>query len=171
MSGFFMPINQQHQVFEPSFDRKECHSIRFMQQKSDYIHLNSCKDFKDNGIKSRPEGVTQDQYRYRGMSVEGVGGLGSQDGTVTTFASARDIGNVGAGYVAGSNGESWGMSRLALDGYQIGSGMLRGNFSFKTEGRPTQMAERVGFNLGQKAYEKANPLKALLHPQKPFPPH
>ncbi|MBL7760515.1 MAG: RHS repeat-associated core domain-containing protein [Sediminibacterium sp.] len=128
-------------------------------------------DFKDNGIKSRPEGVTQDQYRYRGMSVEGVGGLGSQDGTVTTFASARDIGNVGAGYVAGSNGESWGMSRLALDGYQIGSGVLRGNFNFKTEGRPTQMAERVGFNLGQKAYEKANPLKALLHPQKPFPPH
>jgi REP element-mobilizing transposase RayT len=36
-------INKQHQVFEPSFDRKECFSIPFMKQKADYIHLNPWK--------------------------------------------------------------------------------------------------------------------------------
>ncbi len=35
--------NKRHQVFEPSFDRKECYSIHFMQQKVDYIHLNPSK--------------------------------------------------------------------------------------------------------------------------------
>jgi hypothetical protein len=126
-------------------------------------------DFKEQGIADRAKGVTEDQYRYRGMSVEGVNGIGNQDGAVTTFASARDIGNVGAGYVAGSNGESWGMTRIALDGYQNRKSIFKG--SFKPEGIPTQLAEKVGFNLGHKNYEKANPLKALLHPDKPFPPH
>lgn len=36
---------------------------------------------------------------YRGMSVEDVNGVGDQDGNVTTFASARDIGNFAAGYI------------------------------------------------------------------------
>lgn len=128
-------------------------------------------DFKDIGIKDRPEGVTDDQYRYRGMSVENVKEVGGQDGAVTTFASARDVGNVGAGYVAGSNGESWGMSRIALDGYQIGSSLLRGNFNFKAEGKPTQAAEKVGFNAGHKVFQNSGSLRAILHPDIPFPPH
>ena len=32
--------NKKHEVFEPSFDRKECYSIAFMKQKIDYIHNN-----------------------------------------------------------------------------------------------------------------------------------
>lgn len=35
--------NKKHEVFEPSFDRKECYSIAFMKQKIDYIHYNPCK--------------------------------------------------------------------------------------------------------------------------------
>lgn len=35
--------NKKHEVFEPSFDRKECYSIAFMKQKIDYIHHNPCK--------------------------------------------------------------------------------------------------------------------------------
>jgi hypothetical protein len=43
--------NKQHEVFEPSFDRKECFRIPFMQQKADYIHQNPCKE----GLARIPE--------------------------------------------------------------------------------------------------------------------
>ena len=33
-----------HEVFEPSFDCKECYSIDFIQQKLDYMHDNPCKE-------------------------------------------------------------------------------------------------------------------------------
>ena len=32
-----------HEVFEPSFDCKECYSINFIEQKLEYIHENPCK--------------------------------------------------------------------------------------------------------------------------------
>jgi len=32
-----------HQVFEPSFDCKECYSEAFTEQKLNYMHQNSCK--------------------------------------------------------------------------------------------------------------------------------
>jgi hypothetical protein len=35
--------NKQHEVFEPSFDWKECRTIFFMKQKVNYIHQNPCK--------------------------------------------------------------------------------------------------------------------------------
>ena len=48
LSGWVNKTDQQkhkkHEVFEPSFDRKECYSIAFMKQKIDYIHYNPCKD-------------------------------------------------------------------------------------------------------------------------------
>ena len=34
---------QRHQVFEPSFDWKECYSDKFLEQKLGYIHLNPCQ--------------------------------------------------------------------------------------------------------------------------------
>lgn len=34
-----------HEVFEPSFDWKECTSEKFMDQKLNYIHYNPCKSF------------------------------------------------------------------------------------------------------------------------------
>ena len=36
--------NKKYEVFEPSFDWKECRTIKFMEQKTDYIHQNSCKE-------------------------------------------------------------------------------------------------------------------------------
>jgi hypothetical protein len=65
------------------------------------------------------------------------------------FASGRDIGNVGAGYVAGRKGLSWGAARAgfdALESYQQGG--------FATEGQPTQRAQRVGFDAGSAVYQK-----------------
>lgn len=35
--------NKLHEVFEPSFDWKECQSIKFIEQKLQYIHVNPCK--------------------------------------------------------------------------------------------------------------------------------
>jgi REP element-mobilizing transposase RayT len=32
--------NKKHEVFEPSFDRKECKTIDFIKQKLDYLHEN-----------------------------------------------------------------------------------------------------------------------------------
>ena len=32
-----------HEVFEPSFDWKECTTNKFIEQKVDYIHLNPCR--------------------------------------------------------------------------------------------------------------------------------
>ena len=35
--------NKKYEVFEPSFDWKECNSFSFIEQKLEYIHLNPCK--------------------------------------------------------------------------------------------------------------------------------
>jgi hypothetical protein len=72
-----------------------------------------------------------------------------QDGSTETFASARDIGNVAAGYMAGNNGLSWSSARTAFDAresYQQGK--------FAIEGSPTQRAERVGYNAGGAQYDE-----------------
>ena len=34
---------KQHEVFEPSFDWKECYSIEMIRQKLEYIHANPCR--------------------------------------------------------------------------------------------------------------------------------
>ena len=60
--------NKKHQVFEPSFDRKECYSIRFMQQKADYIHLNPCKA----GLVNIPEEYKHSSTLYYYTGVQGV---------------------------------------------------------------------------------------------------
>ena len=53
-------INKKHEVFEPSFDRKECYSIPFMKQKADYIHQNPCKA----GIVLLPEHYLHSSAKY-----------------------------------------------------------------------------------------------------------
>ncbi|WP_330746901.1 DUF6443 domain-containing protein [Chryseobacterium sp. CP-77] len=109
-------------------------------------------DFKTNGpngevggTDQRPEGMTVTQYTYRGLlfSVN----TGDKTDNVTVIASARDIGNFGAGYIAGNNGLTWGTGRLGFDALQ--SWQQR---SFATEGQTTQMAQKVGHSLGYKKY-------------------
>ena len=74
---------------------------------------------------------------YRGMPVSIPGENSS------IYTSARDIGNIAAGYVAGVNGFSWGESRLAFDAYQSYT-----NRSFDIEGISTRNAEAYGWDLG-----------------------
>ena len=103
-------------------------------------------DFKDIGIRNRPESMSVDQYRYRGVPLNDVKGLGNG---VKIFGSARDVGNFGAGYVAGRSGLSWATARYGFDAYQSKSFNVK-----KVEGITTQLAERVGWNLGIRAYNQ-----------------
>jgi hypothetical protein len=105
-------------------------------------------DFKDRGIGGKPAEESKDQYRYRGMPVDGVNGLGGGD--KQTFASGRDIGNVGAGYVAGSHGLPWAAARLGFDVYQ---NRKTPPLKWQSEGAPTQAAEKAGFNVGQSVFK------------------
>lgn len=60
--------NKKHQVFEPSFDRKECFSISFMKQKADYIHMNPCKA----GLADLPEEYKHSSAKYYYTGIQGV---------------------------------------------------------------------------------------------------
>ena len=55
-------MGKKHQVFEPSFDWKECLSLDFIKQKLDYIHLNPCKG--DKPLVSNPQGYIHSSARY-----------------------------------------------------------------------------------------------------------
>jgi len=96
-------------------------------------------DFKDRNIEKRND-QTEDQYRYRGMPVENSNGE-------TEYASGRDIGNYGAGYVAGKNGLRWNVARLGFDLYQSYK-----NGQWSVEGQTTQKAERAGYDAGIRIY-------------------
>lgn len=72
-------------------------------------------------------------YVYRGMPISY-----STDGK-TKITSARDVGNIAAGYIAAKKGISWGAARKAFDTYQRGK-----------EGISTQSAQLYGWTLGAK---------------------
>jgi RHS repeat-associated protein len=106
-------------------------------------------DFKTRGQEKRPLGTTFDQYYYRGMPL-GVDHFGNQDGPSTIFGSARDFGNVAAGYVAGRRGIPWFAARVAFDvleSYQQGE--------FSSEGQPTVRAQYIGHDVGIGAFWRA----------------
>ena len=106
-------------------------------------------DFKDIGIDKRPFGMRRDQYRYRGMPLSAVRGLGNGVDR-PLFGSARDVGNIGAGYIAGRAGLSWNTARGAFDAYESKSLKIT-----TVEGISTQLAERAGWNIGIGAYNKS----------------
>jgi len=59
-----------HEVFEPSFDRKECRTIEFIQQKLLYIHLNPCRYEK---IRAKlPEDYIHSSAKYYYTSEQGI---------------------------------------------------------------------------------------------------
>lgn len=53
-------INKQQEVFEPSFEQKECFNLWFLKQKTDYIHLNPCK----KGLAVLPEDYEHSSASY-----------------------------------------------------------------------------------------------------------
>ncbi len=104
-------------------------------------------DFKTtNGTDKPIAGIDE----YRGMPI----GCNKNTGVVT-YSSARDIGNIAAGYIAGANGMSWEASRIAFEAYQS-----------KVSGRPTiegistRNAEYYGWRTGSYIYNNTPTQKA-----------
>lgn len=96
-------------------------------------------DFKNRRI---PYGLSQAQkniYHNRGMSITINGKI--------QIASARDIGNYAAGYIAGATGIPKLLTRFAFDVYQRGF-----------EPQVTKAAENLGYARGKMSY-------ILHHPQ------
>ncbi len=91
-------------------------------------------DFKTtNGTDKPIQGID----KYRGMPI------GETRNGQTIFSSARDIGNIAAGYVAGANGMSWEASRIAFDTYQS-----KINRQPSIESISTRNAEYYGWRIG-----------------------
>ena len=74
---------------------------------------------------------------YRGMPIDKT-----SDGQ-TIYTSARDVGNIAAGYMAAINGLPWKVARLGFDGYQSYTSK-----ALKREGISTQNAEKYGWEIG-----------------------
>lgn len=71
------------------------------------------------------------------------------------YSSARDIGNIVAGYVAAVNGLPWQLARLGFDAYQsytaykdYKSGKSTNKNYIQMEGISTRNAEYYGYRLG-----------------------
>ncbi|RZK48010.1 MAG: RHS repeat-associated core domain-containing protein [Pedobacter sp.] len=105
-------------------------------------------DFKHRGMPKGATAEEQGQHHYRGMIFNGK------------VASARDIGNYAAGYVAGKYGLGWGASRFAFDALQTKqekgtwNTVLYYPFNRIREGQPTQQAERAGHNTGYSIFKQ-----------------
>ena len=95
-------------------------------------------DFKvTNGTEGAIDGIDI----YRGMPIM------TDEKGVTTYTSARDVGNMMAGYVAGRKGLPWVIARLGFDGYQS-----RNKFFWTPEGKSTKNAQKVGWKQGRRTY-------------------
>jgi RHS repeat-associated protein len=125
---------------------------------------NSGKDFLDNFVKDNPEMgdymdnakgeqkydfkrtngtnnvlYTDDDSYYRGMPIQK-----QKDGTIV-YTSARDVGNIAAGYIAGLYGIPWDITRKEFDKLET---QQKGYPAI--EGISTQNAQRVGWETGMR---------------------
>lgn len=71
---------QRHEVFEPSFDRKECFTLKFMAQKAEYMHQNPCKA----GMVGLPEDYRHSSAKYYFTGSQGIY-------SVITYMELQDI--------------------------------------------------------------------------------
>ncbi|MFZ1611251.1 MAG: hypothetical protein WAT52_09300 [Chitinophagales bacterium] len=98
-------------------------------------------DFKATNGTDKPIYNSFQEY-YRGMEIMNYDGK-------PVYASARDVGNIGAGLVMGRAGLSWEQARLGFDGLES----FNAN-QLKTESTNTQYAELFGFKIGEQLFMK-----------------
>ena len=94
----------------------------------------------DVKLTNNTEKVIEGIDIYRGMPI------GSKNG-IPVYASARDVGNIAAGIVAGAHGMSWLTARLGFDLYQSWSVRY-----LSVEGLSTQYAQLYGWRIGHKQW-------------------
>ncbi len=116
-------------------------------------------DFKARDVNERPRSQSVDQHFYRGMPFGDVSNISNPHGeNVTTYATARDYGNIAAGFVAGRSGLSWGDARLGFDALQ--SYQQR---DIATEGATSQAAQKIGHQAGLQLWSRENSFKRLFY--------
>lgn len=80
----------------------------------------------------------------------------------TIYSSARDIGNIAAGYIAGVNDLGWVDTRIAFDAYQS-----KTNGKLSIESRSSRNAQKFGWELGYKSHTKIqrelNLIRSIYH--------
>jgi hypothetical protein len=101
---------------------------------------NQMYDFKSQVALN---GLTPDQRNNRAMPIDGTI-LVSQNFSIPTIATARDIGNISAGYVTGVNGVSWGTDRFI---FNIVNFVTKPNFQFN-EAPVSTSAQQIGWSIG-----------------------
>lgn len=96
-------------------------------------------DFKTtNGTDNKIDDIDV----YRGMP------MGKTESGVTIYTSARDIGNMVAGYVATAHGLSWIDMRFGFDAYQsYRASIEKKKIIFETEGVSSRNAQAYGRHL------------------------
>ena len=103
-------------------------------------------DFKRTNGTNEVQFNTPEEF-YRGMPLS----LQGDDSSLPVYGSARDVGNIAAGLVAGRNGMEWSTARLGYDGlqsYQQGS--------LSRESSSTQYGQKLGHRIGSQMYNKFN---------------
>lgn len=89
---------------------------------------------------------------YRGMPITNIEFTFD---VLTTYSSAKDIGNMAAGYIAGKKGLTWEQARCGFDGLQK---LQDGNFK-SVEKASSQNAQRYGFTMGRRRFLVNNSTK------------
>ena len=97
-------------------------------------------DFKTNEISKINGAITETQFKYRGSIL--------RNGAI---ASARDIGNIGAGIVAGRKGLSWVTYRAVADGLES---KQKGYYTHEKVN--SQVPQAMGYVYGRKLRSKKN---------------
>ena len=106
-------------------------------------------DFKKKGANLHPD-KSVIQYNNRGMRFH-------VDGN-TYIASARDIGNYAAGYVAGSHGLTWWAARMGFDTLET----MQNKWHPSVESHTSRSAQFKGYLNGLKHISLSNALKLKL---------
>ncbi|MBR2136205.1 MAG: RHS repeat-associated core domain-containing protein [Bacteroidales bacterium] len=118
-------VDEQQSLFGFALDARKRHI-------NDFKYSNGTANESDDG-----------RYPYRGMPI------GTTSSGKPVISSARDIGNMAAGYKAGISGLTWKQTRAAFDGYQsIQSRRI------DKEGKSTVNAEFFGWSIGYSHYIK-----------------
>ena len=147
-NGIINPKDMSGQIFLGEIFGNKISLTDYMQNARrgelfDFKYSNGTIDVSDDG-----------QNMYRGMPF-----CKNQNGE-TVYSSARDMGNIAAGYIAGSNGISWGATRIAFDILQS-----KQDKRPSIEGKSSRYAQYLGWCMGyynnSPAQQSRNILKSL----------
>ena len=90
---------------------------------------------------------TDDEYTFRGMPLN----LKGDNPNIPVYASARDVGNIAAGLIAGSNGIMWDGARVVFDGLETLQ-YIKSEKRWLKEAPQTQYAQYIGYKIGCKIF-------------------